>query len=154
MMHIAHRPKKVMIIFFFSRDANDFFIFIRKFLKKLRWQNHVQRFEKNSHTLGENHVYGDVSLTFFRIFLHQLLGFINLVSEFLLILRKFWPKNFKTSVVSQQLKKQQVGPLECSAVPGGMSGGRSGARSGLGCATGLPMGFNFVNRVSWMASNI
>ena len=57
-------------------------------------------------------------------------------------------------MVSQQLKKQKVGHLECSAVPEGMSGGRSGARSGLGCTTGLPRGFNFINRVSWMASNI
>ena len=89
-----------------------------------------------------------VPLLFFAIFVHQMLGFINLFSGFLLILRKFWPKNFKTLMVSQQLKKQKVGHLECSAVPEGMSGGRSGARSGLGCATGLPRGFNFINRVS------
>ena len=57
-------------------------------------------------------------------------------------------------MVSQQMKKQKVWPLEFSAVPGGMSGGRGGARSGLGYATGLLRGFNFVNRVSWMASNI
>ena len=51
-----------------------------------------------------------VSLTFFRNFVHQMIGFINLFSGFLLILRKFWPKSFKTSMVSQQLKKQKVDP--------------------------------------------
>ena len=49
-----------------------------------------------------------VSLTFFRIFVHLMLGFIDLFSGFLLIFRKFWPKNFKTSMVSQQMKKQKV----------------------------------------------
>ena len=73
-----------------------------------------------------------VSLTFFLNFVHQMLGFINLFSEFLLNLLKFWPKSFKTLMLSQQLKKKKLRPLECPAVPGGMSGGRSGARSGPG----------------------
>ena len=70
-----------------------------------------------------------------------MIGFINLFSVFLLILRKFWPKSFKTLMLSQELKKKVKTP----GVPGCFRGrGRSGARSGLGCTTGLPRGFNLL----------
>ena len=88
-----------------------------------------------------------VSLTFFRNFVHQMIGFINLFSVFLLILRKFWPKSFKTLMLSQELKKKVKTP----GVPGCFRGHeRRQKRSAkwAGMYNGSPEGFQFVNRVS------
>ena len=101
--------------------SSDFESFFRKSFFCLKRTNFWQKFTARQ-----------VSLIFF---------------EFLLILRQFWPINFKTWMVSQQLKNKKLKPLECPSVPGGRSGAKSGARSAqqrLGRPACHPKGFKFL----------
>ena len=87
---------------------------------------------------------------------HGMSGFIDFF-RVIIDLRQFWPTNFKTWMVPQQLKNKKLKPLECPSVPGGRSEAKSGARSvqqRLGRPACHPKGFKFGYRVSCMPTKI